>query len=107
MQKQIVLRGDVIKNLDRIREDHNCSYNTAIDYLLKKEPHDLRLLEINNLFERLGTTVPEDMSMMVEVFRNIVVRTYLLNPTERSENRDSNNDVLEKLIHNMLGGKSP
>ena len=104
MQKQIVLRGDVIADLDRIRKDHNCSYNTAIGYLLEKEPQDLRLLEMNKLFERLAVAVPEDMSLMVEVFRNIIVRTYLLNPSERSENMDANNDILEKLIHQMLGG---
>lgn len=103
MQKQVVLRDDVVAKLDSIRDTYKCSYNTAIDRLLKKEPHDLRLLEINDLFGRLGITVPEDMSTMVEVFRVIIVRTYLLGPNERSENKNTTGSILEQLLDDVLG----
>jgi len=103
MQKQVVLRDDVVKQLDLIRSDCNCSYNTAVSYLLKKEPYDLRLVEINDLFKRLKVTVPDDMYLMVEVFRVLIVRNYRRNPDDRAKDKSTTDTILEKLLEDVLG----
>lgn len=105
MQKQVVVRDAVVAQLDVIRGKHKCSYHTAIELLLKKEPFDLRLVEINDLFTKLTIIVPEDMHTMVEVFRVVVVRNYRRDPEERSNDRDFTNDILEKLINTLIGGR--
>ncbi len=103
MQKQVVVRNEIITKLDVLREDHDCSYNAVIRLLLEKEPQDLRLHWINHLFAKLGIIVPEDMAMMVEVFRTIIVRTYLRDPSHRAEHQNTTDRILEKLIDDMIG----
>ena len=72
-----MLRDDVLKKLDEIREEKRCSYSDAIDFLLIHEPEEMWLPEVNKRFFELEGIFP-DMKGIFEVMRIITVHFYRL-----------------------------
>ena len=72
MPKQVMLRDDVLKKLDEIREEKRCSYSDAIDFLLSHKPEEMWIPEVNKRFFELEGIFP-DMKGIFEVMRVIAI----------------------------------
>lgn len=75
MPKHIVIRDDVLKNLDEIKEEKRCSYSDAIDFLLSHKPEEMWIPEVNKRFFELEGIFP-DLKGFFEVMRAITILFY-------------------------------
>ena len=97
-----MVRDDVAKELEKIKEKQGISYSEVIKRLL---PQDYELDQINEYFEGLKRILPEDIRIVLELMRVIVVRLYRLPRRQREELQKYLNEELQRLLTYIVGGK--
>jgi len=97
-----MVRDDVAKELEKIKEKQGISYSEVIKKLL---PRDYELDQINEYFEGLKKLLPEDIKIVLELMRVIVVRLYKLPRKQREEQQKYLKEELQRLLTYIIGGE--
>jgi predicted CopG family antitoxin len=104
MPKQLMVRDDILRKLDKIRDEFNCSYSDTIGILLKKEPSDLVLVEINECFERLRQLIP-NMLFIWEMMRVIAIHFHYLRGEVQKNEIDNIGEKLKDVLDYIISIK--
>ena len=99
MRKLVSVDGKVVKILDEIREERNCSYSKAIELLaVENEKTDRILRRIGEDFRYYKQEMP-NIERELELIRIIVVWLYKIRTNkERKETAENVRKDLEKII---------
>ena len=97
-----MVRDDVAKELEKIKQKQGISYSEVIKKLL---PRDYELDQINEYFGGLKKILPEDVKIVLELMRVIVVRLYKLPRKQQEEQQKYLKEELQKLLTYIVGGE--
>ena len=102
MGKLISVDTEVVKKLDEIRKERNCSYSKAIAVLLaeqgKKERNLAQITEYFAFFERIMPNIKHE----IEIMRIIIVWLYKMPSKSREEAAEDVREDLEKIMRKIV-----